>query len=199
MAKVLWDEPDYIDRDSNSMDMKKSHNILKPSFSLFFAIIFLCAYSHMFSNEKVRHSYLTFHSPPKLSFHEVPALADRTNLQMLGSPVSSTTVEVAVDLNNTVETSEFPLTSYDEKSASVIEDDVNSLDILPPSDPFTDFSLDSSGVDSTDELIQIFENMDKSSDGSSSRTTVNFIPPYTLDSGNFKIESRTSYTRRIRP
>jgi len=199
MAKVLWDEPDYNGRDSNSMDMKKSHNFLKPSFSLVFSFIFLWAYSHLFSNERVGYTYLSFHSPPKLIFHEVPALADRTNLQMLGAPVANSIVEVTVDLNKTIETSEFPLTSYDENSASTIEDEVGSPELLPPVDPFTDFSIDSSGVDSTDELIQIFENMNKSSDVSSSRTAVNFIPPYTLDSGNFKIESRANYTRRVRP
>ena len=194
-TKVLWDVPDYNGRDSNSMDMK---NYIKLGTVTLFCFIFLQGSlpSIFAATKESNHGYLSFHAPPKLMFHEVPATADRSNLLRLGSPVSSVVEITFSEDNASAEVSEFPLTSYDGDELPPALND--TTDALPPSDPFIDYTMESSSIDSTDQLIQIFENMEKSG-RPSSRSTINFIPPYTLDSGNFSIESRSSYTRRVRP
>ena len=181
------------------MDMK---NFTKLLTLLFFSCSFLNmvgASSLLAINIEARGGYLSFHAPPKLRFHDVPATADRSNFLRLGSPDSEVIEVVLVEDNASSEVSEFPLTSYDgEDLTGSFDETPVTLDTLPPADPFVDYSMESSGIDSTDQLIQIFENMEKSGKPAS-QTSVNFIPPYTLDSGNFRIESRSSYTRRVRP
>jgi hypothetical protein len=128
----------------------------------------------------------------------VPAKADRSNLLTLGNPVSRSADVVVVEDNSTAGVSEFPLTSYnDEETAPTNDETSDTQDFLPPADPFTDFEMGSAAVDSTDQLIQLFEDLEKSGNPSS-RVSVNFIPPFSTDSGNFKVESRASYTRRVR-
>jgi hypothetical protein len=194
-TKVLWDTPDYNGRDSNSMDMK---NYIKSGTLILFCFVLLQGSSPSIfaTTKKSNHGYLSFHAPPKLIFHEVPATADRSNLLRLGSPVSSVVEITFSEDNSSAEVSEFPLTSYDGEELPLTLNE--TTEVLPPADPFVDYTMESSNIDSTDQLIQIFENMEKSG-RPSSRSTVNFIPPYTLDSGNFSIESRSSYTRRVRP
>ena len=142
--------------------------------------------------------FLAFHAPPKLRFHEVPITADRSNLLRLGSPVSQTIEVIDNDDNATSKVEEFPLTSYGEDD-DISESGNNSdeLDFLPPADPFSDYNLGDSSLDSTDQLIQLFENLEQSGN-QPSRVSVNFIPPYSTDSGNFKVQSSASYTRRVR-
>ena len=181
------------------MDMK---NYTKLVTLLFFSCSFLSsvgASSLLASSIEARGGYLSFHAPPKLRFHEVPTTADRSNLLRLGSPATEAIEIVLVEDNASSEVSEFPLTSYDgEDLTDSFNETPDTLDTLPPADPFVDYSMEPSGIDSTDQLIQIFESMENSG-RPASQTSVNFIPPYTLDSGNFQIESRSSYTRRVRP
>lgn len=146
-----------------------------------------------------KNCFLTFHAPPKLRFHESPAVADRSNLLMLGDPVSNVTEVSLSEKNSTAELGDFPLTSYNEvENESAITEQTELQDLLPPADPFDNYSLGSSSVDSTDQLIELFENLEKSGT-QPSRVSVNFIPPFSTDNGNFTIESRASYTRRVRP
>jgi hypothetical protein len=146
--------------------------------------------------EVKKNCFLTFHSPPRLRFHEKPVSADRSNLLRLGDPVTQGIEVVADEGNVTTEIEDFPLTSYGEAKA-VDEEPSEMPDLLPPADPFIDYTLGSSSVDSTDQLIQLFENLEQSGNPSS-RVSVNFIPPYSTDSGNFKVQSSASYTRRVR-
>ncbi len=181
------------------MDMKKSINIPIPSLPLVFATIFLCGSCHLLSNDRVKHAYLSFHSPPRLSFHEVPAVADRSNLLRLPSPTVDSVELVVTENNSSAEISEFPLTSYGEEDIDLeVLDGPETSETLPPSDPFVDFTIGGSEVDSTDQLIQLFENMERSGNTPLS-ASVNFIPPYATDTANFKIQSTSRYTRRARP
>jgi len=124
--------------------------------------------------------------------------ADRLNLLTLGNPLPTQVEGTAGEANSTTEVSKFPLTSYgDDDSAAEINNDTDIQDPLPPSDPFIGLELESTGVDSTDQLIQLFENLEKSGNPSS-RVSVDFIPPYSTDSGNFRLESSASYKRRVR-
>jgi hypothetical protein len=180
------------------MDMNIHKTFLTLSLTFLSGVLSDFDSSLTLSGEVKKNCFLSFHSPPKLRFHEVPATADRLNLLTLGDPVSKTVDEVILEDNESIEVSEFPLTSYgDDEKDLTVDDQPTNQDILPPADPFADYELGSSGVDSTDQLIQLFENLEKTGN-SSSRVSVNFIPPYSTDSGNFKIESRASYTRRVR-
>ena len=198
-TKVFWDAPDYNYRDSNSMDMKKLHKMPNPSHPLLFAVIFLWGACHLFSNDSVRHAYLSFHSPPRLSFHEVPAVADRSNLLRLPALAVDSAELTVIEDNSSAEISEFPLTSYEEDDLDLkIIDDAEKSEILPPSDPFDDFTMGGAEVDSTDQLIQLFEDLERTGNTPLS-ASVNFIPPYATDTANFKVQSTSKYTRRARP
>lgn len=180
------------------MDMKITKFLILLSVSGPVLGLFPSDPSNLLSAQVKKSCFLTFHPPPKLHFHEVPAKADRFSLLTLGNPVSQSVDVVIVEGNSTTEVSEFPLTSYnDEETVPASDETTDAQDFLPPADPFTDFEMDSAGVDSTDQLMQLFENLEKSGNPSS-RVSVNFIPPFSTDSGNFKIESRASYTRRVR-
>jgi hypothetical protein len=66
---------------------------------------------------------------------------------------------------------------------------------LPMSDPFEE--VNSVGIDSTDELLDVFE----SSSFSSPRGNVQdipFVPPYTVAPDNMRITTRSTYQRRQR-
>jgi len=196
--KVLLLLPDYYGRDSNSMDMNIHKIFLIFSLTLFVGALSAFGSSLTLSGKVKKNCFLSFHAPPKLRFHEVPATADRLNLLTLGDPISQAEGEDILEDNVTTEVSEFPLTSYGEDDNDpIIEGQPMNQDFLPPADPFAEYELGSSVVDSTDQLIQLFENLEKS-ENPSSRVSVNFIPPYSTDSGNFKIESRASYTRRVK-
>ena len=67
----------------------------------------------------------------------------------------------------------------------------------PPTDPFIDAVLPDSNLDNTDELIQILE---RQSGTGSKRNYLGseFIPPYTMESGNMLLQSESKYVRRVR-
>jgi hypothetical protein len=180
------------------MDMKITNLLQNQLNSTSFLVLTLLCHTVLCADVVKKNCYLAFHAPPKMRFHEAPVTADRLNLHTLGQPVSrSSDIEVA-ESNATTEVSEFPLTSYGNEDVDPAPTGrVDGETFIPPSDPFVEYDYGSSSVDSTDELIQLFENLDKSNNPSS-RVSVNFIPPYSTDSGNFKIDSRATYKRRVR-
>jgi hypothetical protein len=196
--KFLCHYPTIRDRDSNSMDMKTSKYFPSLSFMAVFLTLPFIGCLSIQAKEVRKNCYLSFHAPPKLHFHETAPQADRFNLLTLGEPVSSNVSALDVEENATNLVNEFPLTSYDESNVDPLVNKISGDEnLLPPSDPFVDYEIGGSQVDSTDQLIQLFENMQKSGNPSS-RVNVNFIPPYSTDSGNFRIESTASYKRRSR-
>jgi hypothetical protein len=165
--------------------------------TILLGVVFL-PQSSLLANAVKKNCYLSFHAPPRLHFHEVPVSADRTNLLTLGAPVSQSLEVLNAENNTTNDITEFPLTSYDDANSELgIEIEAERIDSLPPSDPFVDYDAQTADLDSTDELLKLFENMEKSG-RSASGVVVNFIPPYSSDGGNFKIESKSSYKRRLR-
>ena len=196
--KVFERSPDYLVRDLKSMDIKFTKLLTLPCLTFLFLGLFPIESSHSLSGQVKKNCFLAFHSPPPLRFHEVAETADRSNLLTLGKPVSQNFEINIVDGNKSVQVNEFPLTSYgddeNESSSDILPDNHN---FLPPADPFSEFGIGDSNIDSTDQLIELFENLEKSG-SSSSRVTVNFIPPYSSDSGNFRIQSSSSYIRRNR-
>ena len=143
------------------MDMKITKFLILLSATGSVLGLFPSKLPNLLSAQVKKSCFLTFHPPPKLHFHEVPARADRFNLLTLGNPVSQSADEVVVEDNSTAGVSEFPLTSYtDEETAPTNDEISDAQDFLPPADPFTDFEMGSVGVDSTDQLIQLFEDLE---------------------------------------
>ncbi len=158
---------------------------------------------------KISKGYLSFHSPPKLRFAKLPIEADRSSLLLLSN--SDLSVEMnEIPENNTSSDSDFPIISYtdEENNESAIYSipsdssaesaSIDSLPILPPADPFLTPQDDPlSSVNTTDELMRVFEKSD-----SSSNPRVpggfQFFPPFTVDRGNLTIGSKATYTRKQR-
>ncbi len=150
----------------------------------------------------IQGGYLLSESPPKLRFHEVQPPANRKNLHRLVPKVSQ---EVIQPESPVVSEPAFPIVSFEEpesnstyqiplvNGAGFDRDDNN----LPPSDPFTDSSIISPNLNNTDELIKILESQPSRGSRRDYMDT-EFIPPYTMESGNMLIQSKTKYERRVR-
>ena len=180
------------------MDMKFTKLLTLPYLTALCLGLFPIESFHSLFGQVKKNCFLAFHSPPPLRFHETAEAADRSNLLTLGKPVSQNFEVNIVDGNKSAQVNEFPLTSYgddaNDSSSDILPDNLN---FLPPADPFSEYNLGDSNIDSTDQLIELFENLEKTGNPSS-RVTVNFIPPYSSDSGNFRIQSSSSYMRRNR-
>ena len=120
--KFLCHYPTIMDRDSNSMDMKITKFLILLSASGSVLGLFPSDLPNLLSAQVKKSCFLTFHPPPKLHFHEVPAKADRFNLLTLGNPVSQSVDVVVVEDNSTAEVSEFPLTGSGKIQKFVLRD-----------------------------------------------------------------------------
>ena len=146
--------------------------------------------------------YLSSQAPPKLRFHELRPSANRKMLLRLQTEKSPEVVQVSTPI--TPEES-FPVIGFDDPEANAsYELQLNNAlglkeaeAVLPPTDPFIDAVLPDSNLDNTDELIQILE---KQSGNGSKRNYLGseFIPPYTMESGNMLLQSESKYVRRAR-
>ena len=157
-------------------------------------------------DQPVRKGYLSFHSPPKLLYHEITPTANRRKLLYLTEikplPAESKSVSVSPtdeafplvnyneDRNNSIPTYNIPL-----KKEEALQ--VSSEDSLPPIDPFLPLDPTGPNLNNTDELIQILE-ANAESPSRSINPRVEFVPPYTIDGGNMIMESKSKYERRVR-
>jgi len=155
-----------------------------------------------------RPTYLSFAKPAPLRFSISPLPVDRNNIalptrnpQFLNTSLS----QVTADKNQTASS---PLPSlpsgYDQNSSSVPSlrplnqspppflPQLVPPSVLPLSDPFQD--LNSFGADSTDELLQILENSDVGTSGSSFQVSP-FVPPYTVAPDGLRMRSKATYRR----
>lgn len=155
-----------------------------------------------------RPTYLSFAKPASLRFSISPLPADRNNIALPAKkPIARNTAFPQVDADGN-QTASFPIPSlpagYDQNSSRVptfqpsgqvpslfLPQQVPSIH-LPLSDPFDD--LDSFGVDSTDELLQLLENPYMGVSGSSLQASP-FVPPYTVAPDGLRISSRGTYKR----
>ncbi len=164
-------------------------------------------FSSLPEDQPARKGYLTFHSPPKLLYHEITPTADRRKLLYLAekSPSPAEIKPVAV---SPADDEAFPLVNYNEDRNNSIPSydiplkkeealQVTSENALPPIDPFLPVDTTGPNLNNTDELIQILEaNAESPSRSLNSR--VEFVPPYTIDGGNMIMESKSKYERRVR-
>ncbi len=163
-------------------------------------------FSSLPEDQPARKGYLTFHSPPKLLYHEITPTADRRKLLYLAEKSSSPAEIKPVAVSPADEA--FPLVNYNEDRNNSIPSyniplkkeetlQITSENALPPIDPFLPVDTTGPNLNNTDELIQILEaNAESPSRSLNSR--VEFVPPYTIDGGNMIMESKSKYERRVR-
>jgi hypothetical protein len=157
---------------------------------------------------KERLKYLNYMMPKELRFSAPAIEADRGNLLVIVSeppPVPSNIIEV--ESNQSADLS-FPVVSYDDSetagtfdlnsdipySSPNINDNVSIDEALPLADPFEEMS--NSSVNSTDDLLDVFENATvPSSSNRNSDMIIPFIPPYSSMPDNLTITNQSTYRR----
>ena len=157
---------------------------------------------------KERLKYLNYMMPKELRFSAPAIEADRGNLLVIVSeptPVPSNIIET--ESNQSVEPS-FPVVSYDDpestetfdlnsdlpESMPDISDNVSIDEALPLADPFEEMS--NSSVNSTDDLLDVFENATiPSSSTRNADMIIPFIPPYSSMPDNLTITNQSTYRR----
>jgi hypothetical protein len=150
----------------------------------------------------IKVGYLSSQSPPMLRFHELRPSANRKMLHRLQNGKSPEIVEVSKP--STPEAT-FPIIAFDEPDANAsyklpLDNGIGLITnegVLPPTDPFIDAVLPEPNLNNTDELIQLLES--QSGKGSNRNYLGSeFIPPYTMESGNMLLQSESKYVRRVR-
>jgi hypothetical protein len=66
--------------------------------------------------------------------------------------------------------------------------------VLPAPDPFSDDET-SSSIDSTDDLLNLFEQSNKNQTINTGYNMIPFIPPFTSAPDNLRVETRASYRK----
>lgn len=143
-----------------------------------------------------RASYLSFRAPPRLRFTPLPVPADRTKLIRMDVTLKPETPKQ--EDNSTVSPPDFPIVEYstDDRPSSVkIPSRIPQMapsSVLPLADPFE--GVDGTNVGTTDELLDVFDQLRISSRPSGMKP-IPFIPPYTVAPDNMKIETKARYRR----
>ena len=154
-----------------------------------------------------RGEYLAFTKPINFRYGISPAKVDRTKLIMPPTIQIVTTTVKQESNSSTVssETNDFPLLPFeDENSSSGTNmpplNFPNIPNIAPPvglplTDPFEE--VNSLGIDSTDELLEVFESSSMRTPRSSMQN-IPFVPPYTVAPDNMRVTNKATYQRRQR-
>ena len=153
-----------------------------------------------------RGKYLAFTKPVTLTYGSSPLPVDRRTL-IMPPTIKVVTTNLSVDTNSTAQSDSIGSPELSSKMENQAMEERPPLELfqnipavappvsLPLSDPFEEIS--SVGIDSTDELLDVFE----SSSFSSPRGNVQdipFVPPYTVAPDNMRITNRSTYQRRQR-
>lgn len=149
-----------------------------------------------------RDQYLTFSQPDELRYSALPLEVDRRKLLMPSDMrLAAVTVIVQTDENASVSMKpDFPLIGGNDGNSStapvpkplLASNLVNPNPVLPLSDPFG--SINSSAINSTDELLQVFESSDFESPRGRMQN-IPFVPPYTISTDSMRITNRATYKR----
>jgi hypothetical protein len=152
-----------------------------------------------------RGEYLAFTKPINLRYGISPLKVDRTKLIMPPTIQIVTTTVKTEDNSSISSTSDYPLLPFedDNSSSSAPMPPVKFSNIpniapparLPLTDPFED--LNSIGIDSTDELLEVFESSSMRAPRTSMQN-IPFVPPYTVAPDNMRVTNKATYTRRQR-
>ncbi|MDG1326597.1 MAG: hypothetical protein P8P49_12600 [Opitutales bacterium] len=153
-----------------------------------------------------RGQYVAFTKPITLRYGTSTLPVDRRKLIM--PPTSQVAVTITEkESNSSVSTqaNDFPLINSEESSNDTpnrpaVELFENMPSVAPPvslplTDPFQE--VGSMGIDSTDELLEVFETSTLTTPRSRMQA-IPFVPPYTIAPDNMRITNKATYQRRQR-
>lgn len=148
-----------------------------------------------------RAQYLLNTRPQPLLYAEPVEIADRRVLLSLATIPS--TPQPVNEQNATVQP-EIPLIAYDQDEISIIDNNTASPTnskrmkedgpVLPVADPFAEDEV-SNSINSTDDLLDLFEQNNQNQNISSGYNMIPFIPPFTSAPDNLRVESSASYRK----
>lgn len=150
-----------------------------------------------------RAKYLVNTRPQILRYADPVIIADRRAL--LSLTAIPTPTPPVVEQNATKP--EIPLIAYGQDEFSIYDEDPDTMPttkssmeagnpILPAPDPFSEDET-SSSIDSTDDLLNLFEQSNRNQSINNGYNAIPFIPPFTSAPDNLRVESRASY-RKVR-
>jgi len=189
------------------MNYLKTKHLLRTSFILGF-LLFTFKVSAIDTKRfdappLARPEYLTFSQPQELRYKSIAPSTDRRKL-LLQSDMKIVTVTVVSsnDANSSANSQpDFPLIGNEDNRSSSTQPAYRPLSasslsnpnpVLPLSDPFG--GMNTTSVNSTDELLQVFETPDF--DTSRSRMqNIPFVPPYTVTPDSMRMTNRATYRR----
>jgi hypothetical protein len=148
-----------------------------------------------------RAKYLVNTRPQILRYADPVIIADRRALLSLTTIPTATPPVVEQNATNP----EIPLIAYGQDEFSIFDDDPASMpsnsksmeedgSVLPSPDPFTEDEA-SSSINSTDDLLNLFEQSNKNQNMISGYNAIPFIPPFTSAPDNLRVESSASYRK----
>jgi len=130
-------------------------------------------------------------------------IADRRVL--LSLPTLPTAPQPVVEQNASKQP-QIPLIAYGQDEIPTFEDPGTipttngstneGVPILPAPDPFSEDEA-SSSIDSTDDLLNLFEQSNKNQTINTGYNMISFIPPFTSAPDNLRVESSANY-RKVR-
>ena len=192
-----------------SMENFVNSSLLKRYLSLFFIICvpisgFSFVETKRFDAKPTpRAKYLVNTRPQILRYSDPVVIADRRVLLSLST--LSTAPQPVVEQNATKQP-EIPLIAYGQDEIAIFEDPESipktnrSMEavspVLPSPDPFSEDET-SSSIDSTDDLLNLFEQSNKNQTINTGYNMIPFIPPFTSAPDNLRVESRAIY-RKVR-
>jgi hypothetical protein len=153
-----------------------------------------------------RGEYLAFTKPISFRYGSSPIPVDRRTL-IMPSSIQVVTTTVIQENNSTTSPAStgFPLILPQDENATaqtrpMVELFQNIATTAPPvalplADPFEE--VNSLGINSTDELLEVFESSSFKSPRSSMQD-LPFVPPYSVAPDNMRISSSATYQRRQR-
>ena len=152
-----------------------------------------------------RAKYLVNTRPATLRYADPVVVADRKVLLSL-SNIASTPAPMVEQ--NATKQPDIPLIAYEQDEISITSNPsfnpnlpaVNTSEmmgddtVLPAPDPFDESGV-SGNIDSTDDLLNLFEQTSRSQNIRPGYNAIPFIPPFTSAPDNLRVESRASYKK----
>jgi hypothetical protein len=210
LSKVLSIMSDIVSKDLiYSMENFVNSSSLKRYFSLvFFICIPIVGFSFVETKRfdakpTPRAKYLVNTRPQTLRYTDPVVIADRRALLSLTSlqPVLEPVVE-----QNASKKPEIPLIAYGQDEISIFDEPIaapnnanpmnEDSSVLPAPDPFSEDEA-SSSINSTDDLLDLFEQTNRNQIIAPGYNSIPFIPPFTSAPDNLRVESSASY-RKVR-
>ena len=210
LSKVFRISSDITGKDLiYSMENFVNSSLLRRYLSLYFIICFpITGFSFVETKRfdakpTPRAKYLVITKPQTLRYADSEIIADRRAL--LSLTTLSSAPQPVVEQNATKQP-EIPLIAYGQDEIATFEDSETipttnrSIEAvspaLPAPDPFSE-SETSMSIDSTDDLLNLFEQSNENQTINTGYNMIPFIPPFSSTPDNLRVESSASY-RKVR-